>query len=359
MIQPDNRPALNVLRGFAAVVVVIYHFRYFSGFAWFENVAWVRFGFMGVDFFFLLSGLIISHVYLQAMEERRESYRHFLYLRIARIFPVHFLIMAVMLAAALLWNVNLGSIADWFSLTFLFRQILLPDGYVWNTPAWSVSAEMFAYAAVFPLIVHLAKGRPKILVGAVMVAAGVAVLSFLHSIAGTLNATNGTGPLMRVTGSFVIGSGLYCLLAKQPVARFWDYAIVTGMLLLVLSAQSASQPAMFASLALITLGAYMSNGPVGSVMSRPIGHLFGEVSFSLYMCHVPLLMLFSEIAVKLDIYRGVSFCAVSLACALGVSWGLYRYVEVPARSALRERWRADVDSASQPAQPSAVSLLAP
>lgn len=350
MTASDNRPALNILRGLASVVVVFYHFRYFSDFPWFEEAPWVRFGFMGVDFFFILSGLIISHVYLKPMEHYRESYAHFLYLRIARIFPVHFLLMAAMLAVSVFGNTDLGTMADWFSLTFLFRQFLMPDGYAWNTPAWSVSAEMFAYAVVFPIIVYVVRGRERAFVGLFLVVIGIVVMMMLYTFMGTLNVTNGAGPLLRVTGCFLIGAGLHCLLAQQNCAKVWDYAILLGLLLLVWLAEYGSQFAILACLCLVIVGAYMSSGPVSRKMSGRYGYVFGEISFSLYMCHVPLLMLFSEIAIQMNIYRGLAFCAVSLAGSIAGAWLLYTYVEVPARTALRKRWAVNVKTGGQPMQ---------
>lgn len=338
MIKSDNRSALNILRGFASIVVVFYHFRYFSDLNWFEKVPWVRLGFMGVDFFFILSGLIISHVYLKAMEDRRETYLHFLYLRFARIFPVHFLIMIVMLAAALLSNTNLGTMADWFSLTFLFRQLLLPDGYAWNTPAWSVSAEMFAYAVVFPLIIHFIRGKSAKRTGIFLVSLGAATLTFLYSANGTLNATNGIGPLLRVTGGFAIGAGLFRLLEGWAPKKSWDNLIIIGLMLLMLAVGFALQHAIIAAICVIIVGAYMSNGPISSKMSGRYGNLFGEISFALYMCHVPLLMLLSEIALQLQLERGFAFCMASLACCIVMSWVLYKYVEVPSRTYLKGLW---------------------
>lgn len=345
MDQPDNRTALNVLRGLASIVVVIYHLRYFSDFPWFEKMPWIKLGFMGVDFFFVLSGLIISHVYLQAMGDRRESYLHFLYLRIARIFPIHFLIMFAMLAVSILLNAKLGTLTDWLSLTFLYRQLLLPDGYVWNSPAWSVSAEMFAYAFIFPIIVQLAHGRDKTLAGGILALVGIGILGILYTDAGTLNATHGAGPLLRVSGCFLIGAGMHCLLVHKKIAEGWDYAIVTGAILLTFSIWLQSQFAILASICLIIAGAYLSNGRISVRMSGRYHFIFGEISFSLYMCHVPLLMLLSETAMQLGIDRGIAFCAFSLSCAVVLAWALYTYVEVPARTALRKLWTAGTSGA--------------
>ena len=83
---PDLR-ALTTLRFFAALWVVLYT-------AWEHlNVGFeptlVSKGYLGVEVFFVLSGFILSHVYLEAAGEKRFSYRGFLWARIARVYPLH------------------------------------------------------------------------------------------------------------------------------------------------------------------------------------------------------------------------------------------------------------------------------
>ena len=82
----DLRP-ITALRFAAALWVAIY--------AFWENLAGVGLpglvakGYLGVELFFVLSGFILSHVYLQAAGEKRFSYRGFLWARIARVYPLH------------------------------------------------------------------------------------------------------------------------------------------------------------------------------------------------------------------------------------------------------------------------------
>lgn len=46
-------------------------------------------GYLGVETFFILSGFILSHVYLEAAGQKRFRYGGFLWARIARVYPLH------------------------------------------------------------------------------------------------------------------------------------------------------------------------------------------------------------------------------------------------------------------------------
>lgn len=344
MMAGDHRPALNVLRGFAALAIVIYHFRYYSPVPWFQVFPSLRFGYLGVDFFFVLSGLVISHVYLDAFLNARESYARFLFLRVSRIFPVHALIMAVMLFVTIGTGgqIDSESAFDWITLTLLVRQWLLPDGYVWNSPAWSVSAEMFAYAFIFPLAVVLARRQDREVAGRRLMILGVGTLALLFVVAGTLNAGEGAGPLLRVSGGFLVGAGLYCLLSKRTRGQGWDWLILGGCAMIPLGLVIGSDVVVLASLTAVMVGAYMSTGRLAALMSaRPL-HYFGEVSFSLYLCHIPVLRVGKEAADIAGIERGVLFCAVMTVLAIATAALLYRGVEVPARAAMRRWWETRI-----------------
>jgi peptidoglycan/LPS O-acetylase OafA/YrhL len=366
----DYRPALNALRGFAAVYVVVYHLRSFTVFDWFGNLPFVRFGYIGVDFFFVLSGLIISHVYLEKSRHADgQFWRSFIWLRISRLFPVHLLIMACLLSAALIgplfdaeWqHINKTQISDWFSLTFLVRQWLLPDSYAWNGPAWSVSAELFAYVIIFPLVCRFgAQCRPA--VGIAMILTGAILWSSLIMTVGTVNATHVAGPLIRVSAGFLAGSGLFIILnSENSLARVcksdWDkiltltlvLAAPIWMLAILLNAQGY-QPDMLliTYLAVLTCATYRAVGPTSRLLSiRPLFWL-GEISFSLYLCHKPVMRALSYLVGFADIESGVVFGLVGLAFSMLTAHVLFQYVEIPARQKLRRLYSASHDPSDLP-----------
>ena len=364
----DYRPALNALRGFAAVYVVVYHLRSFVIFDEFGNSPFVLFGYIGVDFFFVLSGLIISHVYLEKSRCADGSFwQKFIWLRISRLFPVHLLIMLLLLAAALIgplldaeWQpINGRQISDWFSLTFLVRQWLLPYSYVWNGPAWSVSAELFAYVIIFPLVCRFgAQSRPA--VGIAMILTGALLWSLLIVTVGTVNATHWAGPLIRVSAGFLAGSGLYIILNSESFLTKvcdsdWDkiltvtliFSLPIWMLAILLKALGIQSDLLLITyLVALMCATYRAAGTTSRLLSiRPLFWL-GEISFSLYLCHKPVMRALSYLVGFADIERGVVFGLVCVAASMLVAHLLFHYVEMPARQKLRRLYPASRGAAS-------------
>lgn len=333
----DQRRALNGLRALSSLIIVIYHFKYFSSFPWEENIPQLRLGYLGVDFFFVLSGLIISHVYFQAMKTGKETFPRFVFCRVARILPVHLLIMVVMLIAALWTGATLShkDILDWISLTLMVRQWMLPIEYAWNSPAWSVSAEMFAYIFVFPVTLKVAPLAADQGIGRRLCLAGAILLVLLIMRHGSVNDTSGIGPLLRVTAGFLIGSGLFHILAGCSVSHRWSIGLLGGAGLAIIGIAVLSEMMALIGLIAVTASAYMIAGPLFQILSaRPLFTL-GEWSFSLYLCHVPIFQMTSWAAAQMGAERGIVFCLMSLMVSLCVSGVLFHFVESPCRRCLR------------------------
>src|SRR5215469_7884291 len=95
MSSRDNIRALTSIRGMAAWWVVLYHFReYIPGIA---GTVWIRVmahGYLAVDLFFVLSGFVIGLNYASYFQVLRLNHIcKFLWLRLARIYPLHFIML--------------------------------------------------------------------------------------------------------------------------------------------------------------------------------------------------------------------------------------------------------------------------
>ena len=145
---PAYMPELDGLRALAILAVMAFHDHLPGGDA----------GWLGVPFFFLLSGFLISGLLLDA---DRESYFKSFYIRRAlRIFPIYYLVFFLMLGLCIAFNKSHG---DW--LWFLTYTQNYPMGIrnwpnfpapFWHT--WSLAVEEQFYL-LWPLIIFLVPKR--------------------------------------------------------------------------------------------------------------------------------------------------------------------------------------------------------
>lgn len=82
--QKAYYPALDILRGIAILSVVFYHN--------FDFISFFRFGWMGVDLFFVLSGFLITNLLLFSVDNKF-YFRNFYIRRVLRIFPLYYLVL--------------------------------------------------------------------------------------------------------------------------------------------------------------------------------------------------------------------------------------------------------------------------
>lgn len=341
----DLRP-ITALRFGAAMWVAVYSF-------W-ENLAGagqsglVAKGYLGVELFFVLSGFILSHVYLAAAGEKRFSYRGFLWARIARVYPLHIatLIGVGLLAAAALFagmSVD-ANVLSWASLPanlFMVHAWGLAPVAGWNHPSWSISAEWFAYLC-FPLFAFVFwRLRHRPIAAVVGAAAFLVILYFaFEQLAGfaLTEATIRWGAL-RIVPCFALGCALYLVYRRAPLKAPWLCAAVSFGLMVISAALGLwDGVTVLLAGALILSLASLPNERAGWLASKPAVYL-GEISYSVYMVCVPWKLLAVGLAAKLfdapDKQLQIFVWLVILALLPVVAAVSYHLVERPARKALR------------------------
>lgn len=291
--------ALTSLRGLAAMAVVLQHFSSTAqnnASGWIPSI--VPHGYMAVDFFFVLSGFIMSYTYLAGFETLGlRAYGPFLWKRVARIFPLG---IAVTLIVVLL-----GQFAAPFGLTGLFYHvppgtglstmiavnILHLQGLVptlsLNDPSWSVSVELGAYLA-FPVLIYLnAKARPW--VTAVYTAFGIWTLLRLsaHDPTGGMAFRSPFFDLARCIIEFGFGMLVFkAYRGGNPLHVIgrdgWTWMIAgLGVAALV----GRSDLAAVAVFPFLVLAFALNTGRPSRVLSHPWLHYLGTISFSIYLVH--------------------------------------------------------------------------
>ncbi|HYD28394.1 acyltransferase [Brevundimonas sp.] len=343
---PDLR-ALTTLRFLAALWVVLFA-------AWphldvaFTPIAVTK-GYLGVEVFFVLSGFILSHVYLEAAGRREGfSYRGFLWARIARVYPLHLLTLAGMIAlgagATAAGLAVSESLLDWRSLPAhlsLTHAWGLASSAAFNHPSWSISAEWFAYLS-FPAYAFVAwrmRGRPVL---ATVLAAGAALALYaaFQRLAGfpLTEATFRWGAL-RIVPCFALGCALYLIHRRAPVPHAGLVALASGAGLLASAALGLWDPLVVLCAGGLILGLGGLDNARAGVLASKAGVWLGEISYSIYMVCAPVLLLGVNVAARLTgaedkklhiiVWLGV-LALIPVAAAL-----TYHLVERPARKALR------------------------
>lgn len=341
----DLRP-ITALRFGAAIWVAI--FTFWENLAGAGRSGLVDKGYLGVELFFVLSGFILSHVYLQAAGEKQFSYRGFLWARIARVYPLHLATLigvGLLAAAALIAGMSVdGNVLSWPSLPanlLMLHAWGLAPVAGWNHPSWSISAEWFAYLC-FPLFAFVFwRLRDKPVAAVVGAVAFLTVLYFVfEQVAGfpLTEATFRWGAL-RIVPCFALGCALYLVYRKAPLKAPWT-ASAASFALMILSAALGlwdGITVLFAGALILSL-ASLPNERAGVLASRPAVYL-GEISYSVYMVCVPWKLLSINLAAKLtdapDKQLHIFVWLAILALLPVVAAVSYHLVERPARKALR------------------------
>jgi len=339
----DLRP-LTALRFFAAAWVALYAF-------WPNlNVAFVPTlvtkGYLGVELFFVLSGFILSHVYLAALGEKRFSYGGFLWARLARVYPLHVATLAGVgvlgLVAVAMGMAIDGNILSWPSLPanlLLLHAWGLAPQAGWNHSSWSISAEWFAYLAfpAFAVVAWRLRDRPVLAVlGATAFMIGL--YAAFESLAGfsLTEATIRWGAL-RIVPCFAYGCALYLMHRRSSLPRAgWIAGACVGAMVIAGSLGAPDGIVVLLGGGLILALASLPN--TGWLASRPAVYL-GEISYAVYMVLVPWQLLAVNLAARLtgaEDKRLQLFVWLAVVLALPIVAAIaYHLVEYPARRALR------------------------
>jgi peptidoglycan/LPS O-acetylase OafA/YrhL len=184
-------------------------------------------GYLGVDVFFMLSGIVMTMVYGAKLSTFNWQQTLYYYkLRWARMVPSHYTMLLVFWATYKVTEVAFhmsANTADKFNLRDLGLNLLLLQSYLpesittWNLVSWSISTEFFAYL-LFPLMACLILPLPRtVLLGLLplLLIAFVGVFTFIFG--GETNFINNVS-LLKIIFEFLI-AGIATQLWILPALR--------------------------------------------------------------------------------------------------------------------------------------------
>src|SRR5438067_7918926 len=172
----ERQPGLDLLRALAIIVVVIYHAALF-GFKLPGRVD--RFGWIGVDLFFVLSGYLIGGQLLAPLaRDRRMNLGRFFARRALRIMPAYFVVLAIYFLLPS-WREYSEMSQPLWKFLLSVKNIALHGGTAFSH-AWSLAVEdQFYLALPFLLLFLYRRPRLAIIIPCLIVFGGIALRAFL------------------------------------------------------------------------------------------------------------------------------------------------------------------------------------
>lgn len=290
--------ALDAARGILALVVATFHFPFITHLT---NLDLVQHTDLWVDMFFVLSGFVMTHVYLGRVNDR-EDLQDFLVRRFGRIYPLHLFTLLALLAIQL-GNVTFAVASGWeappmtgpYDLAALVPQLLLLNAFnltsdlTWNIPAWSIGAEFYTYL-VFGGAIFLAGRWLSLASAALALAAALVIIACSPYIGGI---TSDYGFYRCLVGFFLGVLGYLAYRRLDGLAGLTPWQITTLEAVALVGAVifvwlcPLDWPALFSPLAFVVVVLAFSRGDgyLGRIMSWPFLQHLGTISYSIYLVH--------------------------------------------------------------------------
>ena len=350
----DTKPhylLLDALRGVAAIMVVIYHF--FEAFATSPFDQRFNHGYMGVDFFFVLSGFVIGYAYDDRWNSGKFTIGSFFKRRLIRLHPMVILgavigMVTFFIQGGVQWDGT--QVPVWHVLIALgCTMLLLPavpgtppevrgngEMYPLNGPYWSLFFEYIGNILYALCIRRLSTKKLAVLVW--ILGTGLAAFALMNGsdyghigVGWTMAGNNFWGGLLRMSFSYTAGMFISRIFRPMKIkGAFWICSAALFALLAVphlgaegnlwLNGLYDSICVLFLFPLILYIGACGSVTAVGA-KGEKVWRLLGDISYPLYMIHYPFMYLFyawcwedgKTIAQTWPVMVGIFFGCIALA----------------------------------------------
>ncbi|MFF8971292.1 acyltransferase family protein [Streptomyces sp. NPDC014995] len=345
--------SLTGLRFFAALAVFVFHSSS-PGFPAFADqrtsadfsAAASQLGGLGVGFFFVLSGFVLTWS-ARSTDRTGAFYRR----RFVKVLPLYYVVGVA--ATVLLWDVSIR----WQDLLAYagLVQVWVPNPVVNFSvlaTGWSLAVEAVFYL-VFPFVIRRFRGlgRRAAWTGLALCVAGAFLMPILayHMPAGItefVGAPNAIGFQMWFAYVFPLGrlfdlfAGMFAALLVTS-GRFPRVSLPWVLMSFVPCYVVASYspllfgwraPLLISCLLLVVAAAQRDIARRPTFLSSRTMVLLGNASFAFYLCHYLVLH-----TLNINLLHGpfesvamvIAYMALALAVSLALAWLMHRYVEMP------------------------------
>ena len=327
---------LDGLRGLLALFVVLFHLNKYNAPLFIVDHFFVRESYIFVDFFFILSGYVITLSYDQHIAGRIQFFR-FIKKRFIRLYPL-------LLFSTLIYWYFVHPHFDKQNILLALDTLLLTNatpilsaGIGMNYPSWSISSEMISYL-LFGLISMIAMQKRKTILLAVLTLGCFALLASEQNYFQT-----GVFGFVRGLACFNLGYFVYKNASKEinlpnhlewfvlvsiPVLMYAHYTVSLDHPIRILLLQFLI-PIVFAASIFVLI---KTTGLFSQLLQTKPFLFLGKISYSVYLNHAFIIgyfipKLFKWIHIN-NIEAKKAVCLIILLLILIIySWGTQYFIE--------------------------------
>lgn len=349
---------IELLRFFSALMVVITHYIHFffpffkesnlsiyksslvleNKFLPFYNFLenFYRFGYVGVYFFWLISGFVLAFTYLNK-DKYEITFKNFFVNRFARLYPLHALTLLLVLIFQTFLMIKTGShqiIGHYLyegenNLANFFAHFLFISGWIeeskfsFNFPIWSVSIEIVIYFLFFFSLGYLYKFRLQL--------SFILFIFFLYLEKSNFNL------FFDSCGRYFF-SGVLIYIVCEKIKNYYYILILAIILLLLNFVGNFKYNLFFASLVLF---AYFFDNKFEYKFAKIYSKL-GDLTYGSYLLHTPLqlviILIFTELSLNNNIFTKYYFLLTYVTFVFSLSYFSYRFYENPIRIYIKKKF---------------------
>ena len=341
---------LETFRGIFALIIVLHHLK-IETFIQKSNL--IINGGLVVDFFFVLSGFVISLNYLDKINSKNDLIK-FQKKRFFRLYPLHLITLFLFILIEIIkflvnaytdlqsTYVPFSGFNNLYSLAANFFLIHGWYGWSYNLPSWSISTEFYTYL-IFALIVLNFKHR--LLFFIILVLLSLLLFYFNNNGANMLN--NFIYPT-RCIYSFFLGSLTFLIFKKlnRNFSDFFSYLLILLSLLIIyisdqlfLNNKYIIAPLLF-SFTILFISSLHQGSFLKKILSNRYTVFLGSISYGIYMIHFGMVWFFRQFSkyifnisvnaqdyLVFNYYLGELFTILFLAFIILLSYLSLKYFE--------------------------------
>lgn len=340
---------LDILRGVAALSVVLWHWQHFfmgdngefiareQPFYDYLSIFYTH-GLYAVELFFTISGFIFFYLYQDKIKNKKVTLKIFTINRLSRLYPLYFISFILVAILQLIFIKTHGSYFV-YQINDMYHAILnllmiqswgFEHGWSYNAPTWSISIEVLMYALFFLLCLYTTKNTTALMIIVIVsfflrdVNNAIMIGVFCFFLGGVcFNVTQRSINKFGAVRS-LLGSSLISLLGWSVI-----YLLHTESIFIIISFGFTPFICFLAS-----LNASKNN------LGKKIEWL-GDISYSSYLLHFPLQMVFVIISdmngFSRNLFYSKSIMIAFFALLIAISYFSYKFIENPSQKMIRQR----------------------